>query len=240
MPAAVDLRPLLGPVRNQGPFRGTCLAFAVTAMHELAAGMTADGLSVETLYWSAKQHDGFAAAGTTFEAASAGLTTHGQPHEHLWAYDPLRDDLSPTYQPPPAAIDAGNCRFAKLSPVDPTPAAVRTALDEDRPVAIGIRTWPALRRLNGAHLETPSANQLDGGRHAVVVVGYDTSTAEILLRNSWGASWGEMRVTHGSRRAFSRTTSPRHGRSRLRRDCSPDTSAGGPRALARTSVGWTQ
>jgi hypothetical protein len=191
MPAAVDLRPLLGPVRNQGPFRGTCLAFAVTATHDHAVAVAPDSLSVETLYWAAKQHDGIAAPGTTFEAAGSGLTAYGQPHEHVWAYDPLRDDLSAAYQPPPQAIDPANCYRAKLTELDTKPAAIRAALDNDLPVAIGIPTWPGLRRPNGSHLQTPTVAELDGSHHAVVVVGYQTATAEILLRNSWGANWGD-------------------------------------------------
>lgn len=191
MLATVDLRPLLGPVRNQGPLRGTCLAFAITATHDHAASVAPDSLSVETLYWAAKQYDGIAAAGTTFEAASTGLATNGQPHEHVWAYDPLRDDLSPAYQPPPEAVDPANCYRAKLTELDAEGATIRAALGAGFPVAIGIPTWPGLRRPNGSYLRNPTTAELDGCHHAVVIVGYQPATAEILLRNSWGTSWGD-------------------------------------------------
>lgn len=191
MATIVDLRPMLGPVRNQGPFRGTCLAFALTAVHNKAATIAPAGLSVETLYWGAKQHDAKAGPGTTFEAANSALTTWGQPHEDLWEYDPIRDDTSKAYAPPAEAIEPANCFTATINPIDITAGAIRQSLEAEQPVAIGIPTWPGLRRPTGTQLRNPAASELERSRHAVVVVGYHADTSEILLRNSWGASWGD-------------------------------------------------
>lgn len=191
MATIVDLRPMLGPVRNQGPFRGTCLAFALTAVHDKVAAIAPASLSVETLYWGAKQHDAITGPGTTFEAANTALTTWGQPHEALWAYDPIRDETSATYKPPPEAIDPDNCFTATIAPIDITAPAIRQSLEAEQPVAIGIPTWPGLRRPIGTQLRNPATSELESGRHAVVIVGYHADTSEILLRNSWGASWGD-------------------------------------------------
>ena len=55
----VDLRALMAPVRDQGQ-RGTCLAFAVTAAHEVgrSGGSSPEDLSEEALYWGCKRTDG--------------------------------------------------------------------------------------------------------------------------------------------------------------------------------------
>lgn len=191
MATIVDLRPMLGPVRNQGPFRGTCLAFALTAVHDKAASIAPASLSVETLYWGAKQHDTIAGPGTTFEAANTALATWGQPHEERWTYDPIRDDTSQSYTPPAEAIDEANCFTATLAPINITATAIRQSLEAEQPVAIGIPTWPGLRRPTGTQLRNPMTSELETSRHAVVIVGYHADTSEILLRNSWGTSWGD-------------------------------------------------
>jgi C1A family cysteine protease len=40
-------------------------------------------------------------------------------------------------------------------------------------------------------LRVPESNERMLGGHAVLAVGYDDSTATVLFRNSWGASWGQ-------------------------------------------------
>lgn len=190
MTRTVDLRASLGPVRQQGPFRGTCLAFAVSAVHEPTLDHV-DQLCVEVLYWGAKQHDGDPRPGTTFEAANKALTRWGQPPEPFWPYDPFRTDTDGSYQPPADAIDPANCHSAELTPITIDASAIRAAIDADTPVAIGAPTWPGLRRPAGGHLANPGSAELDGEYHAMVVVGYRLDTNELLLRNSWGPAWGD-------------------------------------------------
>ena len=192
MQKAVDLRHALGPVRNQGPLRGTCVSFALTAAHEHQRIIPSPGqLSIETLYWGAKQHDGLSGQGTTFQAADTALQSWGQPLEELWPYDPLRTDVDASYQPPPAAVESSNCWTAKLIEIAPTINAIEEALDRGFVVSIGIPTWPGLLRPVGSQLQNPKSADLDGELHAVTVVGYRLDTAEILLRNSWGSMWGD-------------------------------------------------
>lgn len=191
MGGAKDLRTALGPARSQGP-RGTCLAFAVTAGHENHGRRDLPELAVEVLYWGAKQHDGNRGSGTTFSAAAAALRQWGQPEEALWPYDPLRNERATTYAPPAAAIDPAACAFADLRQIAATSSDVQAELDQDRVVAIGGPTWPGLRRPVGDRVDKPAVADLDGGFHAMVVVGYQEDTGEFLLRNSWGLNWGDQ------------------------------------------------
>ncbi|MDA8073044.1 MAG: C1 family peptidase [Actinomycetota bacterium] len=186
----VDLSTKLGPARSQG-HRSTCLAFAVSAAHETALYDEHDLLdtSEEYLYWSAKQHD-TAGPGTTFAAVRDGLAANGQPLEEAWPYDKDRKDHLPTYQPPAAAHSAQPRWSPQLSPVPATPKSVRTELDAGRAVVLGIPTWPDLDTPTEGRLSVPAKSDLDGAHHAVVVIGYDEQTAEMLIRNSWSETWG--------------------------------------------------
>lgn len=190
MASNIDLRSELGPIRNQGPFRGTCLAFAVTAAHEHHRSDFSP-LSVEMLYWGAKRMDGDTKSGTTIRSADQALRRWGQPAEDLWAYDTVRDDQHADYQPSAIAIDPAACHLGSLD-LHSIDVATITGLLENRTVTvIGIPTWRGLSRPIKGRLTNPSPADLDGFHHALVIVGYRSDTNELLLRNSWGTSWGE-------------------------------------------------
>jgi C1A family cysteine protease len=186
---SVDLRPMLLPVRDQG-HRGTCLAFAVTALHEVlrAAGEpVGEDLAEEALYWGCKQVDGNWNTGTSFLSASMALPRWGQPIEATWPYDPRQSD-GVAYHPP--AIPGGaNWHHAGLRSVTTTSTDVRSLLAGSVPVALGITIYPSFYRPNGTgHIADPQPGDPKKGRHAVVAVGFDED--EILIRNSWGPTWG--------------------------------------------------
>lgn len=189
MTVAVDLRPMLSPVRDQGN-RGTCLAFAVTALHEVfrAGGAPAgQDLAEEALYWGCKQIDGNWTTGTSFQSASAALPRWGQPIETMWPYDLNRLDGTP-YHPPitPSGVEWFQ---AGLRSEVATSANVRILLAGNLPVALGITIYPSFYRPSSSgHIADPRPGEPEKGRHAVVAVGFDAGN--ILIRNSWGLFWG--------------------------------------------------
>jgi hypothetical protein len=89
-----DLRPALGPVRDQGR-RATCLAFAASAVHGLLQGY--DGqLCVEWLFYHAVTRAGDDPAdGSTIEDTEAVLRELGQPDDAFWPYEAAQPDLLP-------------------------------------------------------------------------------------------------------------------------------------------------
>lgn len=192
-PLVVDLRARLAPAGDQGR-RGTCVAFAVTAVHE--HGRTEDGLAPEdlaeeVLFWGAKQIDGDIREGTRFSSADAALRRWGQPAEHFWPYDEARDHRAADYKPPPEAIEAANCHMSALRTVPLERSGIEAELEVGRPVVIGIPVWDGLRRADEEPLQPPSPTDVYPTRHAVVLAGFDRGRSALLLRNSWGAEWGD-------------------------------------------------
>lgn len=187
--------PALPPIKDQGR-RGTCVAFAATAGHEMARSDGED-LSEEFLHWAAKQRDRLppSAEGTTLPAATQALAEVGQPPEALWAYDARCDARAASYAPTPDAAEAAKARrFDGSVKLEPTAAALREALEGGMSVALGVRlyvTW--YRPGDDGRIAMPTAGATPFGGHAVLVVGYaeEDGNGFFTVRNSWGADWAD-------------------------------------------------
>lgn len=183
-----DLRPWLPPVRDQGQ-RGTCVAFAVTAAHELDradGGAVVEDLSEEALFWGCKVSDGNWSSGTRFASAAIALSANGQPVEATWPYEPSRP-AGRSYAPPTPPDDSwftGDLT-AHAAGLD----AIRAELDGGQPVVLGLIVVDAFFFPDEAgRIDAPAASSPARGRHAVLAVGYDTGA--VLVRNSWSPDWG--------------------------------------------------
>ncbi|WP_375600418.1 C1 family peptidase [Devosia sp. Naph2] len=206
-----DLRPVLGPVRDQGR-RPTCLSFAASAAHEKARGEV-DPLCVEWLFYHAAQRAGTGPGeGTTLPDTRQVLQDIGQPLEASWPYDG-RPINGAAWRPPTSVSPIFRCGSDGCGT---NLAQVRQALEGGKPVVLAIfvsaaftaaATW--LRTGNEIILPDDS-EPIDPQRgHAVVAVGYGRIGSEdlILVRNSWGPAWGAdghawVRETYVSRRLF--------------------------------------
>ena len=186
----VDLRGLLGGARDQEA-RPTCLAFAATDAHAaLREGWTP--LSCEFAFYHAQRRAGRSPAqGALLSAMLAALRIDGQPGEQGWPYlatVPVDHRL----WKPPAAVGTCYGRNGIVGGMNLAP--VVTSLDQMRPVVLLTTLSHSffLPGTNGvvdpANDESPEPSQ----RHAEVAVGHGTvdGAPSILVRNSWGVSWG--------------------------------------------------
>ena len=174
MSEAHDLRAEFGPARDQG-LRGTCLAFAVTAVHEQARrrqrGELTDDLGEELLYWLCKQVDGDRQPGTSPRSATQALTEDGaSPPPVLWPYDGARDDATPDYAPPAAALIAAEMRRATLRSAGSDLDTLRNLVRSAHAVVLGLEIWQGFYLAHGGDLGVPAPAELLGDRHAVAVV----------------------------------------------------------------------
>lgn len=194
---AVDLRPYLPPIQDQGP-RPTCLAFAVTGAHEFARNHALAGvldLSEEAIYWRGRLLSGIS-GGMTFVAAAEALHSHGQPEEYYWPYDPSRDEDDSRYVPPPGALHPTQCFLADLERVDLSLDSVTATLEQGAVVVAGLVMSSPFFENTGGIIRMPTSDELIQQGHAVVLVGYADPTGAdsdgyLVFRNSWGREWGD-------------------------------------------------
>jgi C1A family cysteine protease len=184
---SVDLRPDLQPVRHQGR-RQSCLAFASSAAHEHQVGVD-EYLSVEYLFYHSVARTAAAdpSVGTTMMAAAAALADEGQPVEAAWPYSPVQ---TTPWTPPTIAT--------KLYKTTMVPGKfdfdeIVTMLDQGRPVVLGLVITDAFYRPDKSGRILDQSPDTERAGHAVLGVGHAVSAEGmgiLLIRNSWGVSWG--------------------------------------------------
>lgn len=191
----IDARDAAHPVADQGQ-RPTCLAMAVTGAHEHVVGSptTSTYLCAEYLHWASGNYPG--GRGNP-SAAVAALRTDGQPPAGQWPYSETTDDTDPGYMPPPPVVGPFARRKAVSQPLDFN-ELVDALRGGDWPV-LGIRVTDAFTAA-GAEIVLPNGAGRAG--HAVLVVGAARVRGNALaphladgdrllvVRNSWGSSWG--------------------------------------------------
>lgn len=195
-----DLRPRFPAVRNQGQ-RGTCVAFAATALFEYHRQPAAERHSEQFLYWACKQRDGLPdTEGTFVETARAVLAAAGLCRHATWPYSDVLIPGNEGHHPPPAAAAPEAARFThpdgeRLAAHDP--AALCRALDDRRPVVVGVETfrhWDFPNVQENGEIAMPLPNELPDGGHALVLVGYELREGipgggRFMFRNAWGEEW---------------------------------------------------
>ncbi len=186
-----DLRPALGPVRDQGQ-RPTCLAFAASDAHAQVRGERV-ALSCEFAFYHAQRRGGrLPTQGATLPHMLNALREDGQPIEAGWPYlVSLPSDLA-EWRPPAGATPLFGRRGSAL-PV--SVAAIRSELASGRAVVALLRLSDSFFSpdLDGVVHAKPSEPIDTPVRHAVVVVaeGDVGGRSALLVRNSWGAAWGK-------------------------------------------------
>ena len=192
-PDVIDLRDILPPAGDQGR-RGTCVAFALTALHTAAIASSDErlALSEEYLFWGAKKRDGRPGDGTTYPAAVRGLSQDGQCQAEHWPYDDATSHAESGYSPSAAATADAQSRTADGRDHAAAVDEVRRALLGGSLIAIAVPVWPDFDAADGRGVASlpPNIDQLPL-EHAVVIAGHDRTQNAVLIRNSWGPKWGE-------------------------------------------------
>lgn len=194
-PSLIDLRPNLPPVWDQGQI-GSCTGNACAAA--LAYCRTMQGLPAMLparlmLYWFARYLAGNqgADAGAQIRDVIKAAARWGACDESLWPYDPARVLDMPDAQ----ALAAGTMDEAiGYHRVDQTESALCTVLSGGDPIVFGFTVHDSFESDAVAKtglVPMPDANDPVLGGHAVLLCGYDDDKRLFLVRNSWGAGWGD-------------------------------------------------
>jgi len=178
LPSAVNLIPYMPPIRSQAS-RGTCVAFALTALNEYVRrrrGLTLD-LSEQHLYYEIKQIDGAPNGCGTWQAkAVVALRRRGQCREAVWPYDPNPPCNNHGARPAQARPEGLGYRLETYEVAARNVAAYKAELARERPVTLSIpvyNSWyeSAETRRSG-RITMRVGNEQSVGGHAVCLVGY--------------------------------------------------------------------
>jgi C1A family cysteine protease len=191
------------PAKHQQD-RPTCVAFAVTALHEYLRDCRRAGkavsdidLSEEFLFHHCKRLDGLAATftGTTVAAAAVALRDEGQALEVLCPYRASGKSVTPLLPSAEAVADAKGRTLAGLCEVGLTFSSIEDSLRASNPV-LAVLDWYSnsyLAPLGRIGLPGPTDRLL--GRHAVLIVELDDESqpgeCSLGFKNSWGRKWGD-------------------------------------------------
>jgi len=196
LPAKADLREVCSPVVDQGQL-GSCTANAIASgLREYLLNKNNQewvALSRLFLYWEERYLEGTVEedSGAEIRDGMKVLKTIGVCPEVDWPYD-----IS-TFTNPPDEQDVINAAEYKINEYHRinSLAQLKAAVAEGLPVVIGIEVYESFEAdsvsLTGlVPVPDPTREALLGG-HAVLVVGYDDSKEQLIVRNSWGKSWGD-------------------------------------------------
>jgi C1A family cysteine protease len=195
LPSVCDLRPLCPPVRSQGSLN-SCTAHAVAAavQYDLRKqGLPALEPSRLFIYYNARvrEHTVESNAGVPCRETLKCVKRLGACPETLWPYRVHRF----TRRPPTRCYrGAPRCRVAGYHRLDPRLGPMRACLHEGYPFAAGIVVYSGLtgiRAQRSGVAELPQPGERRIGTHVVLVVGYRDRDARFIVRNSWGAAWGQ-------------------------------------------------
>lgn len=210
LPTHVDLRNEMSPVANQGQL-GSCTAFAVVKgigeFRELqnmkatgAASSSFVPLSPGYLYFEEREFMGTTtqdSGGHVFLAMED--LAGGVPPESAYPYPTAQQQQDPWFMKywlaatPSDPVNFASERFAggRLESVT-TLSQLRQELAAGNPVAFGFTIFQQWYETGTTHMPVPNVTgETIVGGHAVVAVGYDDASQEIIFRNSWGTDIGE-------------------------------------------------
>ena len=196
LPRAVDLRPWMTPVEDQGSL-GSCTSNAIVgALEYLVRRETgrATDLSRLFVYYNQRLWDDCVRddAGAAIAVGIRVLARVGVPTEKSWPYD---RNLFAVQPPEEVYREASQFRVNDWWSVGLDPNAVRGCLAAGFPVVFGTRcTESFMHAPSSGVLPMPGAGESANwrhGRHALLLVGYDDARQLFVVRNSWGETWGD-------------------------------------------------
>jgi C1A family cysteine protease len=184
-----DLRSQFGPARDQSG-RETCLAFAMSDAHSFILGKPWKPLSCEYLFYHAKLIDkGPAHEGTTVSAARSALENEGQPEETGWPYLHSTPTNLKAWKPPSTIkIIYRRKSKAKVGLF----GQIWDSIESGTPVVVGMTISTAFYSpTSDAVVDVVEPEEPVGHAVIAVAIGEQKKKRLILIRNSWGDTWGQ-------------------------------------------------
>jgi len=213
LPAKVDLRAWCAPIEDQGQL-GSCTANAGVGMIEFyekkAYGVWLDASRL-FLYKTTRNLLGWTGdTGAYLRTTMGAMALFGVPPEKYWPYKIANFELEPIAFLYAFAQSFQAINYYRLDPPGTTPTAllnqIKNNLAGNMPSMFGFTVYDSISQANGTgkgKIPFPCPTDKVVGGHAIMAVGYDdamiiknancgtSTTGVLLIRNSWGTSWGE-------------------------------------------------
>jgi C1A family cysteine protease len=210
--ASTSVRSFFSPIEDQGAL-GSCTANAGAGILEYFQ-MRAFGTHVDAsrlfLYKTTRDLMGVTGdTGAFLRTTMQSMVTFGVPPEQYWRYDITSFDREPTAFCYSFGQDYRSVRYYRLDPPGTTPAdllgRIKSNLVAGLPAMFGFAVYSSYvqSKTNGGAFPYPAPGESRVGGHAIVAAGYDDgkviknepggpqTTGALLIRNSWGTSWGD-------------------------------------------------
>ncbi len=207
VPRKIDLRSECPPVANQGKI-GSCTGNALAGaleflelgeLHAKSKPVSQvftpgryDPVSRLFIYYNERSLEGTTGTdgGAQLRDGIKSLARWGACRESLWKYVTGNVLKKPT---PKAYTDGEDHRISEYLRIQSLPE-MRQCLASGSPFVFGFAVYesfesPEVARTGEVPMPEPDERVLGG--HAVCAVGYDDSERVLIVRNSWGPSWGD-------------------------------------------------
>jgi C1A family cysteine protease len=210
LPPSHDLRDSFPPVEDQGEL-GSCTANAAAGLVEylqLRTHGTYEDLSRLFLYKVTRTYLGLSGdTGAYLRSTMGALRLFGAPPERFWPYAPERFEDEPPAFLYAFAENYEALEYYRLDAPGADPGEVLQSIKRHiaagLPSMFGFTVYESIRQSDSGDVAFPTPKERVLGGHAVCAVGYDddavvrhpltgsTTTGALILRNSWGAEWGD-------------------------------------------------
>ncbi|HEY5499881.1 MAG TPA: C1 family peptidase, partial [Bacteroidales bacterium] len=213
LPKSVSLVNWFSPIEDQGEL-GSCTANAGVGLVEYfekrAFGKHIDASRL-FLYKATRnlmQEKGD--TGAFLRSTMGALVLFGVPPEEYWPYNVANFDKEPTAFCYAFAQNYQPMSYYRLDPPGTTPVElltrIKTNLAAGLPSMFGFTVYSSVSQADesGGKIPYPTKGDKIAGGHAIVTAGYDDTmkikntslggietTGALLIRNSWGTSWGD-------------------------------------------------
>jgi len=194
LPSRIDLRQHCSPVENQGQL-GSCTANALVGNLEYLKKQKMKKVldfSRLFIYYNERviSHTVETDSGASLRDGIKTLHKQGVCPEPEWPYDIALFTIKPTLK---AYQDALNYQITAYYRIT-TPEQMKHTLSNNYPFVFGFSVYESFESEQVAKtglIPMPGKNEHLIGGHAVLAVGYDDAKKHIIIRNSWGADWGD-------------------------------------------------
>lgn len=193
LPARVDLRHLMSAVEDQGKL-GSCTGNALAGNLEYIANK--GGASFEAsrlfIYYNERQVEGTVRtdSGALIRDGIKTLHQYGVCQEPTWPYVISRFRLKPVAK---AYKEGATRKIQKYIRIESL-LNLKMCLAAGYPVVFGFTVYESFESdkvTSSGVVPMPGKDEQVLGGHAVLAVGYDDSAKRLIVRNSWGSSWGQ-------------------------------------------------